>query len=1041
MYSNKIFGNNKKYRPRNGNNKKKDVPRYKDTKGNWEYSIFQKIVKPNEEANTKKSLRFVGGFNPKKIDEYLNPIKSKEEVIQDKINNGSKLNSCEKIIIDNYNKRLKTSLQKDIDSINKFSLNATVTTAEGRKRKLLKSLEVLISKGDTNMVSLIHLKLKDKQFELTDELRKEHKSLLTNMNKIVSSVDLVKLQMTTLHSSQPPLDQKGFTKLDDFQIEVINNIDNNISTIVSAPTSSGKSTMAGYTFTKGKTLVIVPTDVLAWQIASYIGDILDANVPIITRSFQSTPKRYELVELINNSNALVGTADSILDFLPLIKLKFDWVVFDEIHMIGKEQGSSMEHIAKLYSDVPFLALSATIGNVEELKNWFGRLGDKPINIVKCEKRFFNLQRFVYFTENNSLERLHPLGLISSKEIKDGSITSKCLQPTPPDIWDLAIKLDACLKLKELSPYKYFKKDERITLDMSNDYFKELVKFMVKAYKSNSKKIDDIIQEYQKSLVRSEDIDIFQMLMKLKEINKCPAIVFQENSTSCMRLARQLAKQVEEKELASHPNLSNEREKANKKAKKIEKDNDKKKVDDIPENKRLKMLMSDKASELEAPEIVSVQEPHKDFIFNEDQFFTGAIVEGWAKKLKTYFPNTGDEYHWLIVMLWRGVGIYVEGLPDSYLRLVQMLASSKKLAVVFSDNSLVFGVSMPFRTTIILRDFMTDDTLDSMMYHQMAGRAGRRGLDKEGNVIFAGYSWNRIKELSVSSFPIVKGSDTLIWTTDIANNIYQKTNESSKNKIDLNWNSLKSNFLHTNITNEVSGSFYNDINENLQDGGGWEIIKSDSIDHNYMVWRLRHDLDCVSVPMIIPEFKKIFDNIDPNKEKEQTNAALFLAHFINMKDSVDSKRVLPDCDFAKDNIISNLKVYGDNLGIPIPEKIDSKVYETIVFNKLLALKTEKETDDLRNDLFKFSEKIRHIQHFFFHTKQVTLARLLGKLLTRIWWIYHTSSPLMKSWQCYLDSNLDSIEECETDSNEEYETDSDEEEEDDDIDDDIEVEEKV
>ena len=157
----------------------------------------------------------------------------------------------------------------------------------------------------------------------------------------------------------------------------------------------------------------------------------------------------------------------------------------------------------------------------------------------------------------------------------------------------------------------------------------------------------------------------------------------------------------------------------------------------------------------------------------------------------------------------------------------------------------------------------------------------------------------------------------------------------------------------------------------------------------------------------------------------------------MKDSVDSKRVLPDCDFAKENIISNLKVYGDNLGIPIPEKIDSKVYETIVFNKLLTLKTEKETDDLRNDLFKFSEKIRHIRHFFFHTKQVTLARLLGKLLTRIWWIYHTSSPLMKSWQCYLDSNLDSIEECETDSNEEYETDSDEEEEDDDIDDDIEV----
>jgi superfamily II RNA helicase len=35
---------------------------------------------------------------------------------------------------------------------------------------------------------------------------------------------------------------------------------------------------------------------------------------------------------------------------------------------------------------------------------------------------------------------------------------------------------------------------------------------------------------------------------------------------------------------------------------------------------------------------------------------------------------------------------------------------------------------------------------------MAGRAGRRCLDKEGNVIFIGYSWDRIKELSKSSIP-------------------------------------------------------------------------------------------------------------------------------------------------------------------------------------------------------------------------------------------------------------------------------------------------
>ena len=228
---------------------------------------------------------------------------------------------------------------------------------------------------------------------------------------------------------------------------------------------------------------------------------------------------------------------------------------------------------------------------------------------------------------------------------------------------------------------------------------------------------------------------------------------------------------------------------------------KKKIDDLGDNKRHKMLMSNTTNNLEEPEFVSMQEPHKDFIFNEDQFFTAALVEEWVKNLKGYFPNSGDEYHWLIVMLWRGVGVYVKGLPDSYLRLVQMLASTKKLAVVFSDTSLVFGVSMPFRTTVVLRDVLTEDSLDSMMYHQMAGRAGRRGLDKEGNVIFAGYSWSRIKELSISSFPIIRGTDTMIWSPNSANEI------SRKQEVDLDWNKLKSNFIHPDISNESADEFY------------------------------------------------------------------------------------------------------------------------------------------------------------------------------------------------------------------------------------------
>ena len=49
-------------------------------------------------------------------------------------------------------------------------------------------------------------------------------------------------------------------------------------------------------------------------------------------------------------------------------------------------------------------------------------------------------------------------------------------------------------------------------------------------------------------------------------------------------------------------------------------------------------------------------------------------------------------------------------------------------------------------------------------------------------------------------------------------------------------------------------------------------------------------------------------------------------------------------------------------------------------------------ELREQLFNFGNVVKHIQHYYFHTKVVGLAKLLGKLLTRIWWIYHLSSPI-------------------------------------------------
>jgi hypothetical protein len=90
---------------------------------------------------------------------------------------------------------------------------------------------------------------------------------------------------------------------------------------------------------------------------------------------------------------------------------------------------------------------------------------------------------------------------------------------------------------------------------------------------------------------------------------------------------------------------------------------------------------------------------------------------------------------------------------------------------------------------------------------------------------------------------------------------------------------------------------------------------------------------------------------------------------------------------------------EELQLDIPATIDGRVFQSIKLNKLISTATEKEADEVRTKLFEFGNKVKAIQHFCFHSSMINLSRLLGKLLTRLWWIYHTSSPIMKPFSAF------------------------------------------
>jgi len=949
----------------------------KDDKGFWEYSIFQKIVIPNEEQNIKMGLKPENSLDLRKINNYINPQPSREEQISINYDNGKVLSSKDLIIYNKYIENKNDDLKKDINNITKLGMKAEPITIEGKIHYMMFLLETFIKKNQTDNIVNIYLKLKENKYNMTDELKLKYNMVLTKMNTIIDSLDLINLQFTKFYNQMPPLNQKGFVKFDDWQIKTINNIDNNISTIICAPTSAGKSVLSGYTISKGKSLYIVPTDALAWQVASYIGGITNNDIPIITLTYQSVPKRDQFIKLLNNASAIVGTPESILDYLPFINCNFKWIIFDEIHMMGKKEGSAMEIIAKLLNDIPFIGLSATIGNLDELKSWFQTLYVKEINTIICDKRFFNLQKYFYDNENNKLVMLNPLGLVTLDEFKYGTILNKTLNQTPQDTWSFVNKLLSYdIELGILNPYKYFEKLELIELTKTYNYFNDLIEFLVNNFKLYENKINSILQEYSAYNFENHDCNLINLLDNLKNNDKFPAIIFQQNTIPCLEIVRKLGEDLEISEALKYPNLRKERIHKEKHDKRLNKKLEKE-LNKLTEKQLDKKMKEEKDFVFNLQIQNDINAPQEDFIYNKDDRITDNDIKEWADKYKMYFPCINGDYHYLIKLLWRGIGVYTCGLPDSYLRLIQKLASNKKLAVVISDASLVFGISMPFRTSVIYNNSLAQNNLDPMMYHQMAGRAGRRGLDKEGNVIFVGYSWDRIKELSISSIPNIEGPNKIIWTHNQAYNIAL-----NNNYLKINKNMFRPIHSENYITN-----FENNLTVNNRTIWNTSIEKDKNLIQ--LLWMFRYSNEGIITVFLLPYLKKYFEICIPTEENKQIEIAYFLSKFINIKEADNLENVIPELKSSKINydIIYNEL---NNNTINISEYIDGRLWLSIRNNCLVDIRN----DNLRQELFDFSTKIKAIQHYCYHTKQTNLTKLLGKLLTRIWWIYHSSSPVIR-----------------------------------------------
>ena len=97
---------------------------------------------------------------------------------------------------------------------------------------------------------------------------------------------------------------------------------------------------------------------------------------------------------------------------------------------------------------------------------------------------------------------------------------------------------------------------------------------------------------------------------------------------------------------------------------------------------------------------------------------------------------------------RGIGVHHSQNPKHYLEILPKLVKKGYIKVVFATSSLSAGIDLPVRT-VVLTDLMMPGPngfkqIETNLFHQICGRAGRPGLETQGNVVVIQWKKHKIK---------------------------------------------------------------------------------------------------------------------------------------------------------------------------------------------------------------------------------------------------------------------------------------------------------
>lgn len=131
------------------------------------------------------------------------------------------------------------------------------------------------------------------------------------------------------------------------------------------------------------------------------------------------------------------------------------------------------------------------------------------------------------------------------------------------------------------------------------------------------------------------------------------------------------------------------------------------------------------------------------LHDDDTKMSSTVEKECEGLLKSKLPNWKEytvlpEYITLINLLKKGIAVHHAGILKEFREMVELLFDKGYIKLLFATETFAVGINMPTRTTVFTSLEKFDGTgfryLKPSEYTQMAGRAGRRGIDIKGTVI-------------------------------------------------------------------------------------------------------------------------------------------------------------------------------------------------------------------------------------------------------------------------------------------------------------------